>query len=384
MECYFDNSATTYVYDEVIDLMVKIMREDYGNPSAMHKKGVEAERYIKEAKDIFSNVLKCKDKNIIFTSGGTESNNMAIFGAVYANKRTKNHILVSEVEHASVAACMDKLKKDGFDVEYLKTDRLGIVSVDDLKAKLRPDTALVSCMYVNNEIGSVMPIEAMAKVIHENSDAYFHVDAIQAFGKFRIYPKRLGIDLLSISSHKFHGPKGCGALYIGDGVRILPLIYGGGQQQDMRSGTENVPGIAGMALAAKICMDNLDAYVAHMKELKEYLIGKLTKLDMVTVNGYEEGVECAPNIVSLSFEGVRSEVFLHALEDKGIYVSAGSACSTNKPHKSHTLVAIGLPNKLIESTLRFSFCEKNTKEEIDYAVGVIEEILPMLRKYKRG
>ena len=379
MECYFDNAATTAVFPEVKDLMVKIMEEDYGNPSSLHMKGVEAERYIKEASSRIAKELRCQDKEIVFTSGGTESNNLAIIGTAMAKRRQGKHIICSGIEHASVSATMEFLEKEGYEVTYIGVDEKGVLKLDELKASLREDTILVSTMYVNNEIGTIEPIEEISGIIKSyNENIIYHVDAVQAFGKLRFSPKKLGVDLMSFSGHKIHGPKGSGALYIKDKLLIRPIIYGGGQQKALRSGTENVPAIAGMGLATELMYKDNEKKMEHIKALKDSFIKRVTALENVFDNSGE-----APHIASISFVGVRSEVMLHSLEDKGIYVSAGSACSSNKPHVSNVLKALILPKERLESTLRFSFCEDNTMEQVDYAVGVIEGLLPMLRKYTR-
>ena len=379
MEAYFDNAATTAVFPEVKDIMIKLMEEDYGNPSSLHMKGVEAERYIKTATAQIAKELKCQEKEIVFTSGGTEANNLAIIGGAIAHRRAGKHIITSEIEHASVSATMDFLAKEGYEISVVGVDNEGKLKLDELKATLRPDTILVSVMYVNNEIGSIQPVEEIGKIIKDyNSSILYHIDAVQAFGKLRFTPKKLGADLLSISGHKIHGPKGSGVLYIKEKTLIRPIIYGGGQQKAMRSGTENVPAIAGMGLAAELMYKNHDAKMEHIKELKEAFIEKVTKLENVFDNSGE-----APHIASISFVGIRSEVMLHALEEKGVYVSSGSACSSNKPHVSNVLKAIGLDGTKLESTLRFSFSEFNTMEQVDYAVRMIEEILPVFRRYIR-
>lgn len=379
MEAYFDNAATTAVFPEVKKLMIKLMEEDYGNPSSLHMKGVEAERYIKTATSQIAKELKCQEKEIVFTSGGTEANNLAIIGGTMAHRRAGKHIITSEIEHASVSATMDFLVKEGYEVSIVGVDSEGKLKLDELKATLRPDTILVSVMYVNNEIGAIEPIEEIGKIIKEyNQSILFHVDAVQAFGKLRFTPKKLMADLVSISGHKIHGPKGSGVLYIKDKTLIRPILYGGGQQKAMRSGTENVPAIAGMGLAAELMYKNHEAKMEHISNLKNSFIDKVTKLENVFNNSGE-----APHIASITFVGIRSEVMLHALEDKGIYVSSGSACSSNKPHISNVLKAIGLDSTKLESTLRFSFSEFNTMEQVDYAVQMIEEILPVFRRYIR-
>ena len=383
MEVYFDNSATTRCYPEVAEIVVKTMTEDFGNPSAMHLKGVEAEKYVREAAQTLAKILKVNEKEIIFTSGGTESNNLALFGGADANKRSGNHIITTSVEHAAVGQPAERLEQMGYEVTIVPVDHRGVVQLEALEKALRPDTILVSTMYVNNEVGAVMPVEEIAKLVHEKSPkALYHVDAIQAFGKYRIYPKKAGIDMLSVSSHKIHGPKGVGFLYINEKARIQPQILGGGQQAGMRSGTDNVPGIAGLGVAAKMVYTDFDKKIEHMYQLKERLAEGFLKLPDVRLNGMEIR-EGAPQILSASFLGVRSEVLLHTLEEKGIYVSAGSACSSHKRKAAGTLSAMGMEAAQRESTLRFSFSEENTFEEVDYALEVIGQVLPMLRRYSR-
>lgn len=383
MEAYLDNSATTKVFDEVKDIMVETMLKDYGNPSSMHLRGVEAEKYVKEARENIAKTLKVDEKEIVFTSGGTESNNMAIIGTALANRRAGNHIITTAVEHASVHNTMEFLAEQGFRITYLNVNESGVINIKDLEDAICDDTILISVMYVNNEIGSVMPISEIAEVIKaKKPDVVFHVDAIQAYGKYHIYPRRMGIDLLSVSGHKIHGPKGSGFLYVRDKLKIKPIIYGGGQQKGMRSGTENVPGIAGIGVAAKKIYENFDENIDRLYELKDYLIDELSKIENVRIHS-KKGRDFAPQIVNASFVGVRSEVLLHSLEDRKIYVSAGSACSTNKHTISATLKGIGLDFDEIESAIRFSFCIFTTKEEIDYTVSVINELLPRLRLFRR-
>ena len=383
METYLDNSATTRCSKRATDMMVKLLTEDYGNPSSLHLKGVEAEKHIKEAKEKIAKTLKVEEKELVFTSGGTESNNMALIGAALANKRAGNHIITTAIEHASVLATTAYLEELGFQVTYLKVDSDGIISLEELKEAVTDETILVSLMMVNNEIGAVEPIEEAVKIIKaKNPNTLVHVDAIQAYGKYRIYPKKLGIDLLSVSGHKIHAPKGTGFLFIRDKVKVKPLIYGGGQQKGMRSGTENVPGVAALAEAATEIYEDFDEKIDHLYALKQRFIEGVRKINGVTVNG-KKGRDSAPQIVSVSIEGVRSEVMLHTLEDRGIYVSAGSACSSNKSAVSATLTAIGLKKNLLDSTIRFSFCVNTTEEEIDYALSVMQEVIPRLQKYTR-
>lgn len=383
MEAYLDNSATTRCLECVTEKMVRVMRTDYGNPSSLHKKGVEAEHYIKEAKTFFAENLKVQEKELYFTSGGTESNNLAVIGAALANQRAGKHLITTAIEHPSVLNVMKYLETCGFRVTYLPVDKDGIVSLDALRDAVSQETILLSVMYVNNEIGSVQPVKEMARTVKaRNPGVLFHVDAVQAYGKYRIYPKKEGIDLLSVSGHKIHGPKGSGLLYVSEKAKIRPILFGGDQQKGIRSGTENVPGIAGIAEAAKECYRDLEERTDRMYRLKEKLITGAERLEGVTVNG-RTGRDSAPHIVSLSFAGVKSEVLLHALEEKGIYVSAGSACSSNKPSVSQTLQAIGLEKGLLGSTLRFSLSFETTEEEIAYCLEGLKEVLPMLRKYVR-
>ena len=382
MEAYFDNSATTRVLDSVKDAVVNAMTVDYGNAAARHMKGVEAERLIKEARAEIAKSLKVQEKEILFTSGGTESNNTALIGAAFANQRAGKHLITTGVEHASIYNTMEFLREQGFEITYLPVDSYGCISLEELSQAVREDTILVSVMYVNNEIGAVEPVEEISKVIKaKNPKTLFHVDAIQAYGKYVIRPKKQGIDLLSVSGHKIHGPKGVGFLYIDEKAKVRPLLFGGGQQKGMRSGTENVPGCAGLGAAVREVYRDHEAKIEKLYQIRERLIAGLKELPGVTINGHE-GRENAPQIVSASFEGVRSEVLLHALEDRGVYVSSGSACSVNHPGVSGTLKGIGVKKELLDSTIRFSFGLFNEPEEADYCLEVLREVLPVLRRYR--
>ena len=386
MEAYLDNAATTRVSDAVLEKMNQVFLSDFGNPSSKHKKGMEAEQYIKEAKQIIADTLKCEMSELVFTSGGTESNNMALIGTALANKRAGNHIITTRIEHASVYQPLLFLEELGFNVTFAPVDAAGRVKIDELVDAVNDETILVSVMYVNNEIGCVEPIAEIAKRIKEkNPKVLFHVDAIQAYGKLKIQPVKEGIDLLSVSGHKIHGPKGSGFIYIRNKTKIKPILHGGGQEKGMRSGTENVPAIAGLGQAAKDMYANLEANRAHLFALKERLAERLSKIEGVTINGIpEEGMlATAPHVLSASFAGIRSEVLLHALEEKGVYVSSGSACSSNHPDISGTLVAIGVKKELLDATLRFSFSITTTIEEVDYAAECVETLLPQLRRFFR-
>ena len=386
MEAYLDNAATTRVSEAVMEKMNQVFLSDFGNPSSMHKKGMDAEQYIKEAKKQIADTLKCEPSELVFTSGGTESNNMALIGTALANKRAGNHIITTRIEHASVYQPLLFLEELGFNVTFAPVDEAGRVKIDELVDAVTDETILVSVMYVNNEIGCVEPVAEIAKRIKEkNPKVLFHVDAIQAYGKMKIQPAKEGIDLLSVSGHKIHGPKGSGFLYIRNKTKIKPILHGGGQEKGMRSGTENVPAIAGIGQAAKDMYANLEANRTHLFALKERLAERLKKIEGITINGIpEEGISAtAPHVLSVSFAGIRSEVLLHALEEKGVYVSSGSACSSNHPDISGTLVAIGVKKELLDATLRFSFSVTTTTEEIDYAADCVETLLPQLRRFFR-
>ena len=383
MEVYLDNSATTKVFSEVADMVQKVMLEDYGNPSSMHNKGLQAENYIKEAKDIISKNLKCQPKEMLFTSGGTESDNLALIGTAMANKRSGNHIITTSIEHPAIIETCEHLKNQGFEITYLPVDNNGRIRLEDLEKAIKKETILVSIMHTNNEIGALEPIEEAGALIKKiNPSIVFHVDAVQGYGKFRIMPKKMNIDLLSVSGHKIHGPKGIGFLYINEKIKIHPIIFGGGQQKGMRSGTENVPAIAGMGKAVELIYKDLDKHIDELYELKDFFIKSLSEIEGLTINGLT-GRDSAPHVVSVSVDGIRAEVLLHALEDKGIYVSSGSACASNKPAISSTLKAIGVKKELLDSTIRFSFSVFTTKEELEYTVEALKELLPMLRKYTR-
>ena len=383
MEVYLDNSATTRCFDEVAALMTRIMCEDYGNPSSLHRKGVEAEKYIRYAKEVIAKNLKVNEKEIFFTSGGTESDNLALRGCAYANCRSGRHLITTQIEHPAILQTMKHLEEEGFRVTYLPVDSKGCIRLEDLERAITGETILVSIMHTNNEVGSLQPIEEAGALIKRmNPRILFHVDAVQGYGKFRIHPKKMKIDLLSVSGHKIHGPKGIGFLYVDEKVKIKPILFGGGQQGGTRSGTENVPGAAGLAKAVEMIYQNLDEEVGRLYELKQTFVEGVKKIDDVIVNGHPDETG-APHVVSVSIRGVRSEVLLHALEDKGIYVSAGSACSAHKPQPSATLQAMGVDRELLGSTIRFSFSVFTTMEEVDYTLQAMYDIIPMLRKYTR-
>ena len=388
-EAYLDNAATTRTSEAVAKAVEEMMLEDYGNPSSKHYKGFEAQQKIKEATEIIAASLKVQPKEIVFTSGGTESNNMALIGAALAHRRAGDHVIASGFEHPSVYNPLLSLEDFGFKADFAPVDALGHIKLDELENMITDKTVLVSVMYVNNEVGAVQDIAEISRRIKaKKKDIIFHVDAIQAYGKYRINPKKEGIDMLSVSGHKIHGPKGSGFLYIADGVRVRPLIFGGGQQKDRRSGTENVPAIVGLGEAVKEIYDDHQTKVAHLYELKEHFISRIGEVPGAHVNAVgsfspEDIVKTAPHIVSVSFDGIKAEVLLHALEEKHVYVSSGSACSSNHPGISGTLKAIGVDKNLLDSTLRFSFSVNTTAGEIDYAIERLKELVPKYNRFQR-
>ena len=388
MEVYLDNSATTRVFPEVAAEMTQIMCQQYGNPSSLHLKGMEAEQILRRSKETLAKILKVNEKEILFTSGGTESDNLALRGVAQAKQRQGRHLITTQVEHPAILQTMHFLEEQGFQVTYLPVDAYGRIHLEDLQRSMRMDTILVSIMHTNNEVGAQQPIaEAGALIKRMNPNTLFHVDAVQGFGKAKIYPKKMNIDLMSVSGHKIHGPKGIGFLYVNEQVRLRPILFGGGQQNNLRSGTENIPGIAGMAMAAKRLYDNYDEDLRNLEECKAFFINGVSQIEGTRVNallpGLPHGEETAPHIVSVSFRGVRSEVLLHALEEKGIFVSAGSACSARKPQPSATLKAMGIPQDLLGSTIRFSFSVFTSREDLEYTLSVLNEIVPVLRMYTR-
>ncbi len=377
MEVYLDNSATTKMYDECIDKMSMAMRENYGNPSSLHRKGIEAEKLIRYAKEAIGDTLRVSPNEIYFTSGGTESDNFAIRGVCKANRG--NHILTTAVEHPAVLAMLEYMTAIGYKVEKIPVDKTGAVDIKAFTKMVRSDTVLVTAMLVNNEIGTIQPVAQMSKIYKaKNPKGVFHVDAVQAYGKFPFTAMQLGADLITLSSHKIHGPKGVGALYIKNGTKITPLIFGGGQQNNVRPGTENVHGIYGFGIAAALSKNRIGEKEEKMRILRDRLKnGILNSIDNVVINTPENS---APHILNVSFGGTKSEVILHSLEIDGIYVSSGSACSSHKKGPSYVLTAIGLDRNMIDGTIRFSLSEFTTAEEIDYTVISLTKIVSRVRK----
>ena len=376
-EIYFDNGATTRALPQVREIMDEVLEKEYGNPSSMHMKGFDAEKYVNHAKEIIAKSLKVDPKEIYFTSGGTEANNLALIGTAFANKRERKHIITSCIEHASVYNPLSFLEDEGFEVTYLPVDEHGIVDLEALKKALRKDTLMVSIMCVNNEIGAIEPVEEIGKIVKSfDPKILFHTDCIQAYGKLNCYPKKWKADMISVSGHKIHGPKGIGFMYVKENNRIKPLLTGGGQEIGIRSGTENVPGIYGIGEAVRILNQDLEETIDKIRGLRDLLKEEiLANIDNVKINSPEDGV-C--HVLNVSFRGVRGEVLLHYLEQKEIYVSTGSACSSKKKG-SHVLNAIGLTPDEIEGAIRFSLSDLNTKEEIMKTVEVLKESVSDLR-----
>lgn len=377
MEIYLDNSSTTKPYPQVVDKMVQSLTEEYANPSAAHRKGVDVEKEIKVIRQNIARAVGANDKEIYFTSGGTESNNTVIRGVANLNKKRKNHIISTNIEHPSVLNTLKDLEEDGFEVTYLEVDKNGVIDFEEFKHAIRPTTCLVTIMHVNNEIGSIQPVKEIGKYLKSlDEKIYFHVDAIQSFGKIDFRPSKYNIDFMSVSGHKFHGPKGIGFMYVKSNSRIKPMLFGGGQESGVRSGTENVPGIYGIGEAVKVLFDDLSANIEKINSLKELLKSELLKnIDNIKVNSSEDGV-C--HVLNISFIGAKGEVLLHYLEQKGVYVSTGSACSAKKKG-SHVLNAIGLNPKEVEGTIRFSLSDMNTEEEILEAAKIIKESVDDLK-----
>jgi len=381
-EIYLDNSATTRPFDEVVDYMSAVSRSVYGNPSSMHKMGIEAEKLIKKARAVIAESLKADMREVFFTSGGTESNNLAIRGYLSANYRKGKHVLTTAAEHPSVLETFKFLASEGYEVEYLDIDRKGEIDLDCLRSKIRKDTSLISFALVNNETGAMQPAEKIISVIRSiNRETAVHIDAVQAYGKMPVFPEKLGVDLMSVSSHKIHGPKGVGALYVSRKVKIHPIVFGGGQESLIRSGTENVPGICGFGLAAETVFKNLGQNDEKVSAIKNRMLSALKEnFSDISVNSPEKS---SPYILNVSFHGVKAEVLLHHLEERNIFVSTGSACSSRKSVHSHVLEAMGLKGSELEGAIRFSFSSFNCGEDIDETIKALKEIIPIIR-YKSG
>ncbi len=381
---YFDNAATTRALDEVADKVKYMLLENFGNPSSQNMAGVNAENEVIKARKIIAASINAEPDEIYFTSGGTESDNWAIFGTAKGYIRSGKHMITTAIEHPAVLQPMRELEKNGWDITILGVDEKGYINIDELKAAIREDTVLVSTILINNETGTIQNAEEISKAIKSvNPHMLYHVDAVQAYGKYPINVKKMGIDMLSVSGHKVHGPKGVGFFYMKKGLKVKPIIFGGGHERGQRSGTENTPSIVGLAEAVKIDMAEMDKAVEHVKLVKKTLAeGILNSIPMTYINGpsIEEG---SPYVLNIGFEGLRSEVLLHSLEEKEIYVSAGSACNSKKKGASTVLSALGIDEKRIEGAIRFSFCRYNTVEEAEQCIEILKEKAAFLRKYMR-
>ena len=381
---YFDNAATTRALDEVADKVKYMLLENFGNPSSQNMAGVNAENEVIKARKIIAASINAEPDEIYFTSGGTESDNWAIFGTAKGYIRSGKHMITTAIEHPAVLQPMRELEKNGWDITILGVDEKGYINIDELKAAIREDTVLVSTILINNETGTIQNAEEISKAIKSvNPHTLYHVDAVQAYGKYTINVKKMGIDMLSVSGHKVHGPKGVGFFYMKKGLKVKPIIFGGGHERGLRSGTENTPSIVGLAEAVKIDMAEMDKAVENVKLVKKTLAeGILNSIPMTYINGpsIEEG---SPYVLNIGFEGLRSEVLLHSLEEKEIYVSAGSACNSKKKGASTVLSALGIDEKRIEGAIRFSFCRYNTVEEAEQCIEILKEKAAFLRKYMR-
>jgi cysteine desulfurase len=388
MFVYLDNSATTRQYDRVTDEILKVMREDYGNPSSLHRMGMIAESIVRQSRRSMANSLAAREDEIFFTGSGTEADNTALFGAAQARKRKGNKIITSEIEHPAVLEACKKLTQRGFQVEYIGVDEKGLVNIKELEQKIDTNTILVSIMSVNNELGTVEPIKEIGKLVKAEAEILFHTDAVQAFGKIPIDVNELQVDLLSISGHKIHGPKGTGALYVKSGLHIEPQLIGGGQEKGFRSGTENTPGLAGFGWAADIMTKTSKERICRMQQARNYLLnGIKDEIPDVCINSPEEVYDqtkqiahmSSPSVLNVSFLGCRGEVLLHSLEQQDIYVSTGAACASKKKG-SYVLAAAGLAANQIESAIRFSFSEFNTIEEMDYVLIELKKAVKHMRQ----
>ncbi len=380
---YFDNAATTRAMPEAVEKMAHMLCEEYGNPASVSSMGLAVEKEIKKAAESIARGIHCNPDEVFFTSGGTEGDKWAIYGTAEGYKRQGRHFITTQIEHPAVKNPMKKLEEDGAEVTWLSVDRQGHISLAELEAAIRPDTVLVSVILVNNETGTVQDAAAIGKLIKEkNPQTLFHLDAVQAFGKYPIDVEKMKADLLTMSGHKIHGPKGTGMLFMRKGLKVKPLMLGGGQQRGQRPGTENGPGAAALGVAADAAFSSQKESIEAVREVKKILLDGILAMPDTQLNG--DGLDAAsPYVLNVTFKGLRSEVLLHALESKGIVVSAGSACDSKKKVGSPVLTAMGLPFAEIEGAVRFSFCRHNTAEEARECLKVLEELVPFLRKYNR-
>ena len=370
---YFDNAATTRLDDEVLQEMLPYLKENYGNASSIYKLGRESRKAIEESRERIAKVLNCKPNEIYFTAGGSESDNTAIKGIAKANKKKGNHIITSKIEHPAVLETCKQLEKEGFEITYISVDENGIVDLKELKKSIKPTTILITIMFANNEIGTIQPIEEIGKIAKENN-IYFHTDSVQAVGNVKIDVQKLNIDSLSLSGHKFYGPKGIGALYVKTGVKFEKFIDGGHQERNKRAGTENVAGIVGIGKAIELAYENLNEHNKKIKELRDYYVEQVKeKIPYIKINGdMEKGL---PGNSNIYFRFIEGEGLLLNLDLKGICASSGSACTSGSLDSSHVLLAIGLPHEIAHGSLRISIGKYNTKKEIDYVVMILKKLL---------
>lgn len=375
---YFDNSATTKPYKEVLDSFVTVSNDFFGNPSSIHSLGGRAEKLLSQARSQVANLVEVNSSEIFFTSGGTESNNLAIKGAALFHKNKGRHLILSSIEHPSVRGAMEQLQQHGFDITYLPVDSNGRVCNEDVKASIKKDTILVSVMQVNNEVGTIQPINEIGNFLKQFPNTLFHVDAVQAIGKVPLDLYKNNVDLCSFSGHKFHGLKGTGGLFIKDGVKLDPLFSGGNQEWKLRSGTENVAGAVAMAKALRLTMEKSKSGTTNMKNIISVLRAGLSRIEGLTINTPLEN--SAPHLLNFSIRGMKSEVLIHALEQKEIFLSTTSACSSKRKSPSKTLLAMGVPEDLADSAFRISLSYDNTEEEAAVVITAVEKAVKQLRK----
>lgn len=384
MRVYFDNAATSRVSENVAKKMTDVMINNYGNPAAMYIMGLEAEKELISAQKTLAAIIGCNYDEIYFTSGGSEGDNLSILGTAKGYSRVGKNIITTKIEHPAVSVPFKNLEAEGFNATYLTVDSKGYINLDELKNSITNETILVSIILINNETGTIQNIEEIGKIIKDkNPKTIFHVDAVQAFGKYKINVRKAKVDLLTVSGHKFHCPKGLGFQYVRNGLKVKPMLFGGEQQRGLRAGTENPAGASALAEGAKEAYENLENNEKKVREIKEYLMnGILNEIPDTFLNG-DKIDKASPYVLNISFANVRSEVLLHSLEDKGIFVSSGSACNSKNKHLSSVLTAMGVDEKLIGGAIRFSFSKYNTMDEAIYTLDCLKEIIPMLRRFNR-
>ncbi|MDF2661820.1 MAG: cysteine desulfurase [Paenibacillus sp.] len=380
---YFDHCATTPPYEEVVEAVGEVMARHYGNPSSIHRVGIDAERMLTKAREVAARQLRAATEEIVFTSGGTESNNTAVLGAALQYAGRGKHLITTALEHASVYECFEYLRQRlGYEVTVIQPDGDGRIRSQDVLDAVRDDTILVSVMHVNNEIGTIQPVREIGQALRQHRKVLFHVDAVQSVGKIPVWPGEWGIDLLSVSAHKIRGPKGAGLLYRRKGIALQPLLHGGGQEAGQRSGTENVPGIVGFAKALRMTMERQEGAFARLSGLRSRLLNALRTVPGLVYNGSESAADMAPHIVHVSVPGLKSEVFVHALEEHGMMISTRSACSSGEDRPSRVLQAIGADLDRAVSGLRISLSPDHTEEDIDRLADVVARTMEQLRRYR--